>query len=219
MSVRPAIAASAAAAMVALPGLALATSGKQESARLQVQSTKPLTSVTIHNGASATLGHASVKLTLTLGSQQAALALTSADGRTLYTLTLGTFLKNGGTWILSGPVVGSSASAVAIAVYPEGPGAGKSKAKNTSADYAQIVAFTEKTDLTAKTLTPSSKPLAVGHTTFAITRFFGHTSAQIVVRGPQFPRALFVLGHTGPEVIVSPKHKQAFIVTASQYRG
>jgi hypothetical protein len=179
---------------------------------------------TVHNGGSAALEGASV--TMIVGSgQKATFELTSADGKTLYTLGVPSFLSLGGTWFLSGSVLGSGASTVALALYPEGPGAGKAHAHISSSDYAKVVIFNQKHDRTTGTLgagnSPLAAPLAVGHTTFGINKFLGGDRAQIRVFGPQFnPTKLFgiVAGSTG-NLIVSPNGKQAFVVVASNFRG
>lgn len=206
-----------AAAALTLPGMALAHT---ETARLTIHSTVRSGAVTVHDGSSAAIDGASVKLTLG-ADRGATFAVTSADGKTLYTLGVPSFLRTGGTWMLAGSVLGSGAQTVALAIYPEGPGAGQPSARNKSSDYARIVLFNVKHDRTSGTLSLSRAPLAVGHTTFGVTQFFSGDRCQVSVSGPQFkPSKRFGLvpGAQG-NVIASPNGKQAFIVVASNFRG
>lgn len=207
--------AGAALGVLAAPASALA----RESVHLTVHSTVRVGAVTLHNDSSAALEGASITMSFT-SRTGATFELTSADGKTLYTLGAPTFLQNGGTWMLSGSVIGSGASTVALALYPEGPGAGKAGSHATSGDYAKIVIFDEKNDRTSRTLNVKSKPLAVGHTTFAVSKFLGGDRAQISVSGPQYkPAKLFgiVAGSAG-NIVPSPNGKQAFVVVASSFR-
>lgn len=202
---------------LALPSGALA---KTETVRLTIHSTTRVGAVTVHDGGSAALEGASIAMTTGSGGA-ATFSLTSANGRTLYTLGVPSFLGSGGTWFLSGSDVGSSASTVALALYPEGPGAGKAHAHISSSDYAKIVIFNQKHDRTTGVLGSGYAPLAVGHTTFGINKFLGNDRAQLDVFGPQFkPAKLFgiVAGSTG-NLISSTNGKQAFVVVASSFRG
>jgi hypothetical protein len=208
--------------MLALPGSAFA---RTESVRLTVHSTVRVGAATVHNGGFAALEGASV--TMIVGSgQKATFELTSADGKTLYTLGVPSFLSSGGTWFLSGSVLGSGASTVALALYPEGPGAGKAHAHISSSDYAKVVIFNQKNDHTTGTLGAGNSPLAVnqltvGRTTFGIRKFFSNDRAQLSVLGPQYkPAKLFgiVAGSTG-NLVASPNGKQAFVVVASNFKG
>jgi hypothetical protein len=206
-----------AAGALALPGIALA---RTETVRLTVHSTARVGAVTVHSGSSAALEGASVSMTIGSGGG-ATFQLTSADGKTLYTLGVPSFLSSGGTWFLSGSDVGSGASTVALALSPEGPGAGKAHAHISSSDYARIVIFNEKHDRTSGTLGAGYAPIAVGRTTFGINKFLGSDRAQLSVFGPQYkPAKLFgiVAGSTG-NLIASANGKQAFVVVASGFRG
>jgi hypothetical protein len=206
------------AGALAVAPIAAARSSQNETARLTVHSTRSLASATAHNGESVALGPDSLELMLTPGTKAARLVLTSAGGELTNTLTIPSFLRTGGTWILPGSAFGSSATQVAIAIYPEGPGAGKGSGKNTDANYADVDAFVEKTDTTSATVGLSTNPLAVGHTTFAITDFYGTRGCQIFVSGPQIKGKKFNLGNGVADVVASPKANEAFIVTASHYR-
>jgi hypothetical protein len=211
------LAAVAAMGVLVLPGSA---SARTESVRLTIHSTTRVAAVAVQNGGSSGLEGASVAMSMS-SSGGATFELTSADGKTLYTLGVPSFLTSGGTWFLSGSVIGSGANTVALALYPEGPGAGKAGAHTRSGDYARIVIFDEKNDRTSGTLGTTSTPLAVGHTTFGINQFLGGDRAQITVHGPNFkPSKLFgiVAGSTG-NLIASPNGKQAFVVVASNFRG
>jgi hypothetical protein len=196
-----------------------APSHAHETARLTVHSTRFFRSVTARDGAPTGLGQGRLTLTLNLGSRSAVLELAAPGGGTKYSVTIGNFLAAGGTWIVPGSAVGSSAADVALAIYAEGPGSGKGKAKITSADYAHIDAFTEKTDTAVATIGLTSKPLHVGRTTFAVVSFYGHKGCRIVVHGPQIHNKGFNLGVNLAEVVASPKGSEAFVVTATHYRG
>lgn len=202
--------------MVALPATALA---RPESVRLFVHSTTRAGAVVVHNGGSAVLGRAPVRLELESNGQGATFTLTRADTNSQETLGVPSFLSTGGTWMVPGAWVGSSASTVALAVYPEGPGAGKAHARNTGGDYARIVMFSEKHSRKTGTVTKLSAPLRVGQTTFGVTQFFSSHSCQLSVSGPQFrPSKLFgiITGGSG-NVIASRNGKQAFVVIASSF--
>jgi hypothetical protein len=203
---------------LAVAPIAAARSDPNETARLTVHSTRFLASATAHDGDPVALGPDSIELTLTPGTKAAQLVLTSADGEFTNSITMPSFLRTGGTWILLGSVFGSSAAQVAIAIYPEGPGAGKGSGKNSDANYADVDAFAEKTDRTSATVGVSSNPLAVGHTTFAIMDFYGTSGCQIFVSGPQIKGKKFNIGNGVADLVASPKGKEAFIVTASHYR-
>jgi len=209
-------------AVVAVGALVLPSAGlaKTETARLTIHSTTRAGAVTVHNGGSAALEGASIAMTAGSGGA-ATFHLTSADGKTLYTLGVPAFLSSGGTWFLSGSDVGSGASTVALALYPEGPGAGKAHAHIGSSDYAKVVIFNEKHDRTTGTLGAGYAPLAVGHTTFGINRFLSGDRAQLNVFGPQFkPAKLFgIVGGSTGNLIASKNGKQAFVVIASGFRG
>jgi hypothetical protein len=206
------------AGALAVAPIAAARSANAETARLTVDSTKSLASATAHDGASVALGRDSLELTLTPGTKAARLVLTSPDGKLTESVTIPSFLRTGGTWLLSGSAFGSSAAQVAIAIYPEGPGAGKGSGENTDANYADVDAFAEKSHGRSATVGLSTKPLAVGHTTFAVATFYGKRGCQIVVSGPQIKGKKFNLGNGVADVVASPKGNEAFIVTASQYR-
>ncbi|HTX45546.1 MAG TPA: hypothetical protein VMD48_04665 [Solirubrobacteraceae bacterium] len=214
---RCSLAAVAAVGVLVLPGSALA---RTETVRLTIHSTTRVGAVTVRNGSSSALEGASVAMTMS-SSGGATFELTSADGKTLYTLGVPSFLRSGGTWLLSGSVVGSGANTVALALYPEGPGAGKAGAHAGAGDYARIVIFNEKHDRTTGTLGTGYAPIAVGHTTFGVAQFFGSSRCQLTVFGPQFkPAKLFgATAASGGNLIASPNGKQAFVVVASNFRG
>jgi len=208
-----------AAGLLAVAPIAAARSAQTETARLTVHSTRSLASATAHDGVPVALGHDSLELTLTPGTKAARLDLTSADGKLTESVTIPSFLRTGGTWLLSGSAFGSSAAQVAIAIYPAGPGAGKGSGKNSDANYADVDAFAEKGDSTSATVGLSTKPLAVGHTTFAIAAFYGTKGYQLIVSGPQIKGKKFNLVNGVSEVVASQKGNEAFIVTASRFRG
>ena len=204
--------------MLALPGMAF---GSTETVRLTIHSTTRAGSATVHNGGAAVLDHATIALKLRAGGRSALFTLTTPGGASAYTLGIPSFLANGGTWLVPGSWVGSKASTVALGIYAEGPGAGKSGARNKSSDYARIVQFNEKTDKTSGTLGVASTPLRVGRTTFGINQIFKHDQCQVSVSGPQYkPSQLFdvVAGSPG-NLVASANATQAFIVLVSAFRG
>jgi len=194
---------------------------RTETARLTIHSTTRTGSATVHAGGAAVLDHASIALKLASGGRSATFTLTTPGGASAYTLGIPSFLATGGTWLVPGSWLGSSASTVALAIYAEGPGAGKSGARNKASDYARIVVFNEKNDKTSGSLGLGYAPLRVGHTTFGINQFFKNDRCQVSVFGPQFsPSKLFgiVAGNAG-NLIASANAKQAFIVVVSGFRG
>jgi hypothetical protein len=207
---------------VAVAALALPASGlaATKTVRVAVHSTTRTGSVTVHDGATAVIDHASIKLALDATGQGATFTLVRADDGSGFTLGIPSFLKTGGTWLVPGAWVGSSASTVALAIYPGGPGAGKPKSHNTTADFARISVFNEKSARKTGTLSQISPPIRVGRTTFSVSQFFKNDSCQISVAGPQFNNRLFgvVSGNPG-NLLASTNGKQAFIVTVSQFRG
>jgi hypothetical protein len=210
------------AVAVAVGALALPASGlAAKTVRLAVHSTTRTGTATVHDGASAVLDHASIKLALASSGQGATFTLVRADDGTGYTLGIKTFLHTGGTWLVPGAWVGSDASTVGLAIYPEGPGAGKAGAHNTTGDYARIAVFDEKSARKTATLAEVSAPLRVGRTTFSVTQFFKNDSCQVSVSGPQFkPSQLFgVLSGNPGNLLASTNGKQAFIVAVSNFRG
>lgn len=219
MRFRRALIAVVVVAAVAAPAMAASGSAANETARLTVRSTRSFGSVTVHNGAPAGLGDGTLILTLQMGSKQAVLSLTAPGGKTKYSVTIGTFLQNGGTWIVPGSAVGSSAASVAMAIFPEGKGAGTAKGKNTPTNYAKVNAYTEKSGTASATLGLGSSPLTVGHTSFAITAFYGRRGCQVTVDGPQIHNKTFNVGVNLAQVAASPKGNEAFVVTASHYHG
>ncbi len=206
------------AAALALPGIALA---RTETVRLTIHSTTRTGSVNVHDGGAAVLDHATIALKLASGGRSAMFTLTTPGGKSADTLGIPSFLATGGTWLVPGSWVGSGASTVALAIYAEGPGAGKLGARNKASDFARIVVFNEKSDNTSGTLGLGYAPLRVGHTTFGINQFFRNDRCQVSVFGPQFsPSKLFpvVAGSPG-NLVASPNAKQAFIVAVSAFRG
>ncbi len=194
---------------------------RTETVKLTIHSTTRTGSATVHAGGAAVLDHATIALKLRAGGRSALFTLTTPGGASAYTLGIPSFLATGGTWLVPGSWVGSGASTVALAIYAEGPGAGKSGARNKTSDYARIVLFNEKRDKTSGTLGLGYAPLRVGHTTFGINQFFKHDRCQVSVFGPRFsPSKLFgvVPGSPG-NLVVSPNAKQAFIVLVSAFRG
>lgn len=194
---------------------------RTETVKLTMHSTTRTGSATVHAGGAAPLGHGTIALKLPAGGRSAMFTLTTPGGASAYTLGIPSFLATGGTWLVPGSWVGSGASTVALAIYAEGPGAGKSGARNKTSDYARIVLFNEKSDKTSGTLGLGYAPLRVGHTTFGINQFFKNDRCQVSVFGPQFsPSKLFdvVPGSPG-NLVVSPNAKQAFVVLVSAFRG
>jgi hypothetical protein len=206
------------AAALALPGMALA---RTETVKLTVHSTTRTGSATVHDGGTTVVDHATIGLKLPSGGRSALFTLTTPGGKSAYTLGIPSFLATGGSWLVPGSWVGSRASTVALAMYAEGPGAGKSGARNKTSDYARIVQFNEKTDKTSDTLGLGYAPLRVGRTSFAINQFFKNDGSQVSVSGPQYkPSQLFdvVPGSPG-NLLASPNAKQAFVVLVSAFRG
>jgi hypothetical protein len=194
---------------------------RTETVKLTVHSTTRTGSATVHDGGTAVLDRGTIALKLASGGRSALLTLTTPGGKSANTLGIPSFLANGGTWLVPGSWVGSGASTVALAIYAEGPGAGKPGARNKTSDYARIVLFSEKSAKTSVTLGLGYAPLAVGHTTFAINQFFKNVGCQVSVSGPQFrPSKLFgvVPGSPG-NLVASANAKQAFIVLISAFRG
>jgi hypothetical protein len=192
-----------------------------QTVRLTIHSTTRIGSTTVNAGGASVLDHATIALKLPSGGRSAMFTLTTPGGKSAYTLGIPSFLATGGTWLVPGSWVGSGASTVALAIYAEGPGAGKSGARNKSSDFARIVQFNEKTDKTSGTLGVASAPLRVGRTTFGINQIFKHDRCQVSASGPQFsPSKLFNLVAGSPgNLLASPNAKQAFIVVASAFRG
>jgi hypothetical protein len=194
---------------------------RTETVKLTVHSTTRAGSATVHGGSSAVLDHATIALKLPAGGRRALLTLTTPGGKSAYTLGIPSFLATGGSWLVPGSWVGSNAATVALAIYAEGPGAGKSGVRNKTSDYARIVQFNEKTDKTSDTLGLGYAPLRVGRTSFAINQFFKNDGSQVSVSGPQYkPSELFnvVPGSPG-NLLASPNAKQAFVVLVSAFRG
>jgi hypothetical protein len=206
---------------VVVAALALPASGfaATKTVRLAVHSTTRAGRATVHDGATAVVEHASIKLALNATGQGATFTLVRADDGSGYTLGIPSFLSTGGTWLIPGAWVGSSVSTVGLAIYPEGPGAGKPKSHNTTADFARIVVFNEKSGRKTATLSKFSPPIQVGRTAFSVNQFFKNDTCQIAVAGPQFKNKLFgvVPGNPG-NLLASTNGKQAFIVTVSQFR-
>jgi hypothetical protein len=194
---------------------------KTETVRLTIHSTTRIGSATVHAGGASALDHATIALKLPAGGRSAMFTLTTPGGKSAYTLGIPSFLATGGTWLVPGSWVGSGASTVALAIYAEGPGAGKSGARNQTADSARIVLFGEKSDKTTGILGLGYAPLRVGRTTFGINQFFKNDRAQVSVFGPQFsPSKLFgVVSGSPGNLVASPNAKQAFIVLVSAFRG
>jgi hypothetical protein len=206
-------------AVLALPASGLAAT---KTVRVTVHSTTRAATATVHDGGSAKVEHASIKLVLNASGQGATFTLVRADDGTGFTLGVKSFLSTGGTWLVPGSWLGTSAATVGLAIYPEGPGAGKSGSHNTTGDSARIVAFNENGGgRKIGTLGEISPPIRIGRTSFSVNQFFKNDSCQIAVAGPQFkPDKLFgvVQGNPG-NLLASTNGKQAFIVAVSNFRG